>query len=74
MRGVVAGFRLSAGVIDGAWTHRRGLHVGTHPGVRRAGAGLGTALLVGPWETVRNLKVLGLYEVVLSGKQNLLNA
>lgn len=64
--------RLSAGVVDRAGTGRLGLHVGTHPGVRLAGvrlagAGLVTALLVGPWETVRNLTVLGLYEVVFVG-------
>ena len=43
--------------------------MGTHPGVRLAGVRLAgvrlvTALLVGPWETVRNLTVLDLYEVV----------
>ena len=56
-------------VIDGAGTHRLGLHVGTHPrmrlvGVRLARVGLVTALFVGPWETVRNLTVVDLYEVV----------
>lgn len=75
VREVVAGDRLSAGVIDGAGAHRLGLHMHTHPGVRWAGAGLGWGLL-SLWGRgrLRNLRGPGLYEVVLSGKQSLLNA